>query len=157
MSETYADSHLRDILTRTRRIAVVGVSMNPVRPSYYVARYLGLRKYEVVPVNPGHAGKTLFGQPVVASLSEIAGDVDMVDIFRRPEHVPPLVDEALAAFPGLGTIWMQIGVVHSDAAATARARGVDVVMDRCPKIEYQRLFGELRMGGVNTGMISSRL
>jgi len=157
MSETYADSHLRDILTRTRRIAVVGVSMNPVRPSYYVARYLSLRKYEVVPVNPGHAGKTLFGQTVVASLSEIAGDVDMVDIFRRPEHVPPLVDEALAAFPGLGTIWMQIGVVHPDAAATARARGVDVVMDRCPKIEYQRLFGELRMGGVNTGVISSRL
>ena len=157
MSETYPDSHLRDILTRTRRIAVVGVSMNPVRPSYYVARYLSLRKYEVVPVNPGHAGKTLFGQTVVGSLSEIAGDVDMVDIFRRSEHVPPIVDEALAAFPGLGTIWMQIGVVHPDAAATARARGVDVVMDRCPKIEYQRLFGELRMGGFNTGVISSRL
>ena len=157
MSETYPDSHLRDILTRTRRIAVVGVSMNPVRPSYYVARYLSLRKYEVVPVNPGHAGKTLFGQTVVGALSEIAGDVDMVDIFRRPEHVPPLVDEALAAFPGLGTVWMQIGVVHPDAAATARARGVDVVMDRCPKIEYQRLFGELRMGGFNTGVISSKL
>ena len=157
MSETYTDSHLRAILTRTLRIAVVGVSMNPVRPSYYVARYLSLRNYAVVPVNPGHAGKTLFGRTVVGSLSEVAGDVDMVDIFRRPEHVPPLVDEALAAFPRLGTIWMQIGVVHPDAAATARARGVDVVMDRCPKIEYQRLFGELRMGGVNTGVISSRL
>ena len=95
MSETYTDSHLREILTRTRRIAVVGVSMNPVRPSYYVARYLSLKRFEVVPVNPGHAGRMLFGQTVVASLSEIAGAVDMVDIFRRSEHVPPIVEEAL--------------------------------------------------------------
>jgi len=157
MCETYSDSHLRDILTRTRRVAMVGVSMNPVRPSYYVARYLSLKKFEVVPVNPGHAGKTLFGQTVVGSLSEIEGDVDMVDIFRRSEHVPPIVDAALAAFPGLGTIWMQIGVAHPGAAETARARGIDVVMNHCPKIEYQRLFGELRMGGFNTGVISSRL
>ncbi len=157
MSEDYSDSHLREILTRTRRVAVVGVSMNPVRPSYYVARYLSLKKYEVVPVNPGHAGQMLFGQRVVASLSDIEGGVDMVDIFRRSEHVPPIVDEALEAFPGLRTIWMQIGVEHPEAAADARARGVDVVMNRCPKIEYQRLFGELRMGGFNTGVISSKL
>jgi len=157
MSETYSDSHLSQILTRTRRVAVVGVSMNPVRPSYYVARYLSLKKFEVVPVNPGHAGQMLFGQKVVASLSDIEGGVDMVDIFRRSEHVPPLVDEALEVFPGLQTIWMQIGVEHPEAAERARARGVDVVMDRCPKIEYQRLFGELRMGGFNTGVISSKL
>ena len=157
MSETYSDSHLREILTRTRRVAVVGVSMNPVRPSYYVARYLTLKKYRVVPVNPGHAGQMLFGQKVVATLGDIEGDVDMVDIFRRSEHVPPIVDEALAAFPGLKTIWMQIGVEHAEAANVARARGVDVIMDRCPKIEYQRLFGELRMGGFNTGVISSKL
>ena len=157
MSETYTDSHLRDILTRTRRIAVVGVSMNPVRPSYYVARYLSLKRFEVVPVNPGHAGRMLFGHKVVASLSEIDGAVDMVDIFRRSEHVPPVVEEALEVFPGLRTIWMQIGVEHEGAAEMARARGVDVVMNRCPKIEYQRLFGELRMGGFNTGVISSRL
>jgi hypothetical protein len=157
MSETYSDAHLREILQRTRRIAVVGVSMNPVRPSYYVARYLDLKGYEVVPVNPGHAGKTLFGAEVRASLSEVAGGVDMVDIFRRSEHVPPVVDEALAAFPDLQTVWMQIGVEHPQAAETARARGVDVVMNRCPKIEYQRLFGELRMGGFNTGVISSKL
>jgi len=157
MSETYSDSRLRDILTRTRRVAVVGVSMNPVRPSYYVARYLSLKKFDVVPVNPGHAGRVLFGQEVVASLSDIEGEVDMVDIFRRSEHVPPLVDEALAAFPELQTIWMQIGVEHPAAAERARARGVDVVMNHCPKIEYQRLFGELRMGGFNTGVISSRL
>jgi predicted CoA-binding protein len=157
MSESYSDSLLREILTRTRRVAVVGVSMNPVRPSYYVARYLSLKKYDVVPVNPGHAGETLFGQTVVARLSDIEGDVDMVDIFRRSEHVPPIVEEALAVFPGLRTIWMQIGVEHEGAAEMARARGVDVVMNRCPKIEYQRLFGELRMGGFNTGVISSKL
>lgn len=157
MSEQYSDSHLREILTRTQRVAVVGVSMNPVRPSYYVARYLGLKNFDIVPVNPGHAGEMLLGQRVVARLSEIEGGVDMVDIFRRSEHVGPIVEEALAVFPGLRTIWMQIGVEHPQAAAMARARGVDVVMNRCPKIEYQRLFGELRMGGFNTGVISSKL
>ncbi len=157
MDEHYPDSHLREILRRTRRIAVVGVSLNEVRPSFFVARYLALKKYDVVPVNPAHAGKTAFGRPVVASLSEIEGEVDMVDIFRRPEHVPAIVDEALDKLAGLRTIWMQIGVWHEEAAAKARARGVDVVMNRCPKIEYQRLFGELRMGGFNTGIISSKL
>ena len=153
----YSDEFLKEVLTRTRRIAVVGVSLNPVRPSYFVARYLTLKGYEVVPVNPGHAGKTLFGQTVVASLSEIEGDVDMVDIFRRSEAVPPIVDEALERFPALQTIWMQIGVEHAEAAAKAEARGVTVIQNRCPKIEYQRLFGELRMGGFATGVISSKL
>lgn len=153
----YSDDFLKTILRRARRIAVVGVSMNPVRPSYYVARYLSLKGYQVVPVNPGHAGEQLFGTTVVGSLADIEGPVDMVDVFRRPEHVPPIVDEALALFPKLQTIWLQIGVVHEGAAATAQARGVDVVMDRCPKIEYQRLFGELRMGGFATGIISAKL
>ena len=157
MNEQYKDSDLRDILKRTKRIAVVGVSMNEVRPSFYVARYLKLKGFEVVPVNPGHAGKTAFGTTVLGSLSDIDGGVDMVDIFRRSEHVPPVVDEALERFPNLQTIWMQIGVWHEEAAEKARARGVDVVMNRCPKIEYQRLFGELRMGGFNTGVISSKL
>ena len=157
MSESYSDQHLRNVLKRTKRIAVVGVSMNEVRPSYYVARYLDLKGYTVVPVNPGHAGKTLFGQTVHASLRDIDEPVDMVDIFRRSEAVPPIVDEALQVFPNLQTIWMQIGVEHAEAAAKARARGVDVIMNRCPKIEYQRLFGELRMGGFNTGVISSKL
>ncbi|EEX08027.1 CoA-binding domain protein [Ruegeria lacuscaerulensis ITI-1157] len=154
---SYSDEYLRSILQRTRVIAVVGVSMNPVRPSYYVARYLSLKGYKVIPVNPGHAGASLFGQTVRASLSEISEPVDMVDIFRRSEAVPPIVDEALAAFPDLRTIWMQIGVENAEAAAVAQARGVDVVMNRCPKIEYQRLFGELRMGGFATGIISSKL
>ncbi|OUS22187.1 CoA-binding protein [Rhodobacterales bacterium 59_46_T64] len=157
MSQTYSDDYLKSILTRVKRIAVVGVSLNSVRPSYYVARYLSLKGYTVIPVNPGHVGKMLFGQKVVGSLSEINGGVDMVDIFRRSEHVPPIVEEALASFPDLSAIWMQIGVVNDEAAEMARARGVDVVMNRCPKIEHQRLFGELRMGGFNTGVISSKL
>jgi predicted CoA-binding protein len=153
----YSDEFLRSILKRTKTVAVVGVSMNEVRPSFYVARYLSLKGFTVIPVNPGHAGKQLFGQTVRASLSDITEDVDMVDIFRRSEAVPPIVDEALEAFPSLRTIWMQIGVEHAEAAAKAEARGVDVVMNRCPKIEYQRLFGELRMGGFSTGIISSKL
>lgn len=153
----YSDAFLKTILTRTRTIAVIGVSMNPVRPSYYVARYLGLKGFTVIPVNPGHAGKRLFGQEIRASLSEIETPVDMVDIFRRSEAVGPIVEEALAHFPDLQTIWMQIGVENAEAARRAEARGVDVVQNRCPKIEYQRLFGELRMGGFATGVISSKL
>jgi hypothetical protein len=154
---SYDDSYLRTILQRTQVIAVVGVSMNPVRPSYYVARYLGLKGFRVIPVNPGHAGKTLFGETVRAGLSEISEPVDMVDIFRRSDSVPPIVDEAIEVFPGLRTIWMQIDVQNAGAAARAQARGIDVIQNRCPKIEYQRLFGELRMGGFATGIISSKL
>jgi predicted CoA-binding protein len=152
----YTDDFLRKILKRSKRIAVVGVSMNPVRPSYFVARYLSLKGYQVVPVNPGHVGAELFGARVVGSLADIDGPVDMVDIFRRSEAVPPIVDMALD-LPGLQTIWMQIGVQHDAAATQAQAAGVDVIMDRCPKIEYQRLFNELRMGGFATGRISSKL
>jgi predicted CoA-binding protein len=154
---TYSDKLLRDVLTRTKRVAIVGVSMNPVRASYFVARYLGLRGFDIVPVNPRHAGEVLFGKTVVGSLAEIEGSVDMVDIFRRSEAVPEIVTEALASFPNLGTIWMQIGVEHAEAAAEAEARGVTVIQNRCPKIEYQRLFGELRKGGFATGVISSKL
>ena len=154
---TYPDDLLKDILTRTKTIAIVGVSMNPVRPSYYVARYLGLKGFRVIPVNPGHAGKLLFGQTIRASLSDIDQPVHMVDIFRRSEAVPPIVDDALDVFPDLQTIWMQIGVENPEAAAKAQARGVTVIQNRCPKIEYQRLFGELRMGGFATGVISSKL
>lgn len=155
----YSDALLRDILTTTRVIAVVGVSPNPVRPSYYVARYLGLKGFTVIPVNPGHAGQDILGQRVYADLASIPKEahVDMVDIFRRSEAVPGIVEAALAELPNLKTIWMQIGVSHADAAAMAQARGIRVIQNRCPKIEYQRLFGELRMGGFATGVISSKL
>ena len=154
-----SDASLRRILGATRVIAAVGVSPNPVRPSHFVARYMGLRGFRVIPVNPGHAGETLLGEIVYPSLAAIPNDiaVDMVDIFRRSEAVPAIVDEALANLPALRTIWMQIGVMHEGAAAKARAAGLDVIENLCPKMEYQRLFGELRMGGINTGIISSRL
>ena len=152
-----ADEMLRTILTRTRVIACVGVSPNPVRPSNYVARYLTLKGFRVIPVNPGHAGKTLFGETVMADVTEAPAETDMVDIFRRSEHVLPIVAAALDALPNLRTVWMQIGVRNEEAADMARTRGVHVVQDRCPKMEYQRLWGELRKGGVATGLISSRL
>ncbi|MGX9350837.1 CoA-binding protein [Shimia sp. W99] len=154
---SYTDDFLKTVLRRTKVVAVVGVSMNPVRPSYYVARYMGLKGYRVIPVNPLHAGEKLFGETVVGGLAEIDAPVDMVDIFRRSEAVPPIVESALEHLPHLKTIWMQIGVEHAEAAAMAESRGVDVIMNRCPKIEYQRLFGELRMGGFATGVISSKL
>ncbi|MCG7574303.1 CoA-binding protein [Phaeobacter sp. CNT1-3] len=139
MSEDYSDDFLKTILQRTKRVAVIGVSANPARPSHYVARYLSEQGYDVIPVNPGQAGKVLFGQEVVASLADIEGPVDMIDIFRRSEHVLPIVEDALERLPDLQTVWMQIGVENAEAAALARARGVDVVMNRCPKIEHPRL------------------
>jgi len=157
MSETYTDSELKTILRQVKTVAVVGISPNPSRPSYFVGRYLGLKGFKMIPVNPGHAGKTLFGQTIMGSLSDIDAQVDMVDIFRKSDAVPAIVDEALEKCPNLKCIWMQIGVEHAEAAAKARARGITVIQNRCPKIEYQRLFGELRMGGFNTGIISSKL
>ena len=151
------DDTLRQILKSLKVVAVVGVSPNPVRPSYFVARYLGLKGMRVIPVNPGHAGEVLFGETVVADVTGLPQDVDTLDIFRRSEHVAPIVRAALDHLPGLRTVWLQIGVVSDEARALCEARGVAFVQDRCPKIEYQRLFGELRMGGFNTGVISSKL
>ena len=157
MTQTPSDDLLRDVLKRSRVFALVGVSPNPVRPSHYVGRYLGLKGYKVIPVNPGHAGERLWGQEVKASLADITEAVDVIDIFRKPEAVPAIVEEALAMTPRPKVIWMQIGVTHAQAAAKAEAAGLVVIQNRCPKIEYQRLFGELRMGGFNTGIISSKL
>ncbi|MFY9210230.1 MAG: CoA-binding protein [Aestuariivita sp.] len=154
---SYSEDLLRKILRETKTVAMVGVSMNPVRPSYFVARYLDLKGFDIIPVNPMHAGERIFGKEVLASLSDISRPVDMVDIFRRSEAVPDIVEEALGSLTGLKTIWMQIGVEHQQAAQRAQAQGVNVIQNRCPKIEYQRLFGELRMGGFATGVISSKL
>ncbi|MBD3786099.1 MAG: CoA-binding protein [Sphingomonadales bacterium] len=134
---------IKAILTEAKVIAVVGISANPARPSYEVAAFLQGRGYRIIPVNPGLAGQELLGEGVYADLAAIPAEiaVDMVDIFRRSEAVPEVVAAALAHLPALRTIWMQLGVVHEGAAAQARARGVKVVMDRCPKIEYPRLIG----------------
>lgn len=161
-SPTYSAAHIRGILERVRTIAAVGVSLNDVRPSYYVTRYLSLKGYKVIPVNPRYAGGEAFGQPVYASLAEIprAHDpIDMVEIFRRSEEAGGVVDEAIEHLldRGLKVIWMQIGIVNREAAARAEAKGLTVIMNHCPKIEYQRHWGELRWGGINTGVISSKL
>jgi len=134
-----SDDDLRRILTETRTIALVGWSPKPDRPSHRVAAYLAARGYRVIPVNPGQAGQQALGETVRASLADIEGPVDMVDIFRRSEEVPAVVAEALAALPGLKTVWMQLGVESAEAAALATARGVAVVQNRCPAIEIPRL------------------
>lgn len=134
------DAALRQILTRTRLIALVGWSPNPARPSHGVAAYLAARGYRVIPVNPGQAGQIApWGERVRARLSEIAEPVDMVDIFRAADAVGPVVEEALAHLTGPRTIWMQLGVINETAAAQARAAGLEVVMNRCPAIELPRL------------------
>lgn len=159
---SYSHEHIRAILERTRTIAAVGVSLNEVRPSFYVARYMKLKGYKVIPVNPRYAGGEAFGETVVQSLAAIprAKDpIDLVDIFRRSEDAGHVVDEAIDTLldRGLQTIWMQIGVIDWQAAKRAESKGLTVIMNHCPKIEYQRLWGELRWGGFNTGVISSKL
>ncbi|MDC0738829.1 CoA-binding protein [Cognatishimia sp. SS12] len=134
-----SDQKLIEIFERTKTIAVVGFSMNPARPSHYVSAFLRDQGYRVIPVNPGHAGKEIWGETIRASLADIDAPVQMVDIFRRPEAVPEVVEAALEHLKGLETIWMQLGVMHEGAAEIARAAGVDVVMNRCPKIEIPRL------------------
>lgn len=134
------DEDIRRIARTNRVVAVVGLSPNEARPSWGVARYLQSQGFRVIPVNPGHAGKVILGETVYASLSDIPRDVgvQMVDVFRRSEAVPAIVDEALAVLPDLATIWLQLGVRHDQAAARAEARGVTVIQDRCPKIEFPR-------------------
>lgn len=160
MTDSTTDAELTRILTETKTIAMVGVSTNPVRASYFVMRYLHYRGYTIIPINPVYAVETVLGREILADLTDIPADmkVDMVDIFRRPEFIPEIVDKALDhLMPSLKTIWMQFGITHEDAAAKANEAGLAVVQDRCPKIEYQRLFGELRKAGINTGIISSKL
>jgi O-acetylhomoserine (thiol)-lyase len=150
----YPDALIRRILQTVNTIAMVGASTNSSRPSYFVMKYLQGKGYRVIPVNPGAAGQTLLGETVRGKLSDIAEPVDMVEIFRKSDAVPPIVDEAIAI--GAPVVWMQLGVRHDAAAAKAEAAGLTVVMDRCPKIEFGRLCGELSWSGVNTGIISAK-
>ena len=138
---------------------MVGASPNPRRPSHNVMAYLLGKGYRVIPVNPRLVNKTLHGQQGYERLADIPEPFDMVDIFRRSSEVVPIVEDALRCLldRGLKTIWMQIGVENDEAARIAEKEGLTVVMNRCPKIEYQRLYGELSIGGFNSGVISSRL
>lgn len=154
--DSYSDAYISGILGSVRTIAMVGASPNDVRPSFFVLKYLLAKGFEVFPVNPGHAGKEIAGRRVYASLAEIDRPVDMVDVFRASDAVPGVVDEALAMESRPKVIWMQLGVSHEAAAAKAEAAGLKVVMNRCPKIEYGRLSGEIGWNGVNSRVISSR-
>jgi predicted CoA-binding protein len=154
--DAYDNAYIADILREVRTVAMVGASANEVRPSFFVLKYLLAKGYSVFPVNPGHAGKEILGRMTYATLADIPETVDMVDIFRASAAVPPIVDEALALSPLPKVIWMQLTVRNDEAAAKAEAAGVKVVMNRCPKIEYGRLSGEIGWNGVNSGVLSSK-
>jgi hypothetical protein len=154
--DTYDDNYIRDILNSVKSIAMVGASPVDVRPSYFAFKYLVQRGYDMIPVNPGHVGKSLLGRPFVASLSDIGRAVDMVDIFRSSSHIMPVVEEALKLPSPPKVIWMQLGARDDAAAAKAEASGIKVVMNRCPKIEWGRLSSEISWMGVNSRTISSK-
>ncbi len=150
----YSDAQLRAILRRVKTIAMVGASSNWNRPSYFVMKYLQNKGYRVIPVNPGIAGQTLLGENVYANLRDIPQPVDMVDMFRAAREAPAVVEDAIAI--GAKVVWMQLGIRNDAAAAKAEAAGIEVVMNRCPKIEFGRLGGELSWSGVNSGIIRNR-
>ena len=154
--DSYDNSYISGILNSVRTVAIVGASANDVRPSFFVAKYLIDKGYTVFPINPGHAGREILGRMTYAKLADVPEPIDMVDIFRGSAAVPPVVEEALALRPLPKVIWMQLTVRHDEAAARAEAAGVMVVMNRCPKIEYGRLSGEIGWNGVNSGLISSK-
>src|SRR5215471_17789997 len=149
----YSDAQLRAILQRVKTIAMVGASSNWNRPSYFVMKYLQGKGYRVIPVNPGIAGQMLLGENVYASLRDIPDPVDMVDVFRPARDAPAIVEDAIAI--GAKVVWMQLGI-RNDAAATTEKAGIEVIMNRCPKIEFGRLGGELSWSGVNSGIIRNR-
>ncbi|MEQ8356842.1 MAG: CoA-binding protein [Kiloniellaceae bacterium] len=154
----YSNAELLAILRDTRTLAMVGASAKWNRPSYFAMKYLQEKGYRVIPVNPGQAGKEILGETVYATLSEIPGSFEMVDIFRNSEAAGPVTDEAIAVAKekGIKVIWMQLGVISHEAAVRARAAGLTVVMDRCPKIEFGRLNAELSWGGFNSRIISAK-
>jgi predicted CoA-binding protein len=154
--DAYSDDYIRGILNSVKSIAMVGASPVDVRPSYFAFKYLAQRGYDMIPVNPGHVGKTLLGRPFVASLAEIGRPVDMVEIFRSSAHLMPVVEEALKLDPLPKVIWMQLGGRDDKAAEKVEAAGIKVVMNRCPKIEYGRLSSEISWMGVNSRTISAK-
>jgi predicted CoA-binding protein len=154
--ENYSPDVIRNILQTVKTIALVGASANEVRPSYFVMKYLIDKGYDVIPVNPGLAGQQILGQTVYASLGDIPKPVDMVDIFRNADAAGPITDEALALSPKPRVIWMQLSVRNDEAAARAEAAGLQVIMNRCPKMEYGKLSGEWAWVGGDSGIISSR-
>jgi hypothetical protein len=156
--DTYSDDYIAAILGGARVFAFIGASANTSRPSYFAMKYLLSKGYTVIPVNPGLAGQELLGQKVYARLEEVPVPVDVVDIFRNSEAALGIVRDAIALKDklALGVIWMQLGVRNDIAAEEAEAAGLKVVMNRCPKIEYGRLSGEIGWAGVNSRVLSSQ-
>jgi len=154
----YENADLRRILRECRTIAMVGASANWVRPSNFAMKYLQGKRYRVIPVNPKDAGKTIHGEIVFARLADIPGAVDLVDVFRNSEAANDATDEAITLADDLGikVVWMQLHVRNDEAARRAQAANLEVIMDRCIKIEYGRLFGEIGWSGVNSRIISAK-
>ena len=154
----YEDDYIRGILKEVRTIAMAGASANWVRPSSFAMKYLQGKGYKVIPLNPGQAGSQILGETCYASIADIPGPVDMVDIFRNSKAAGDVIDEALPMVEEkqIKFIWMQLGIRNDPAAKRAEAAGLNVIMDRCPKIEYGRLFGELSWSGINSGIITSK-
>jgi len=148
------DAEIKALLEETRTIAMIGASDRPDRPSYGVMAFLQSQGYRVIPVNPMAAGQEILGETVYAALKDIPDKIDMVDIFRNSAAAGPITDEAIAIKAPV--VWMQLGVRNDDAARRAEAAGITVVMNRCPKIEFGRLCGELSWSGINSGIISSK-
>ena len=155
------DNEMRLLLKKINAMVMVGVSASPLRASFFVARYFVLRGISVIPVNPNYEGQYLWGEKVLGKISDIEPDkrVDLIDIFRPSKEVPCIVDDTIKYLKPLGckTVWMQIGIKNIQAALKAKRSGLNVIMDKCPKIENQRLFGELRVAGFNTNIISSKI
>lgn len=150
----YADDDIKAILGQVKSTAIVGISANEVRPSYFAAAYLQAKGYRIVPVNPRYVGQTILGETVYPDIGAIPFAPDMVQMFRPSVEAPALIEAAIAK--GIRVFWMQLGLRHDAAARRAEAAGLTVVMDRCPKIEYGRLFGEIGWLGVNRGVISGK-
>jgi uncharacterized protein len=154
----YDDSLIAEVLSGVHTVAMVGASANTSRPSYFVLKYLVAKGYTVIPINPGLAGQEIAGQKVVAALADLTGPVEMIDIFRNSDAALEVVEEALPLKDKLGlkVIWMQLSVRNDAAAAKAEAAGLTVIMNRCPKIEYGRLSGEIGWQGIASGVLTSR-
>jgi uncharacterized protein len=154
--DSYDDSYIRGILNTVKTIAMVGASAKDNRPSYFAFKYLMERGYNMIPINPGLAGKDLLGRRIYARLADVPEPIDMVDVFRAAKAALPIVEEALTLNPKPRIIWMQLGVRNDEAAALAEANGMKVVMNRCPKIEYGRLSSEIGWMGINSRTLSSK-
>jgi predicted CoA-binding protein len=154
--DKYDDSYIHGILNAVKSVAIVGASPKDNRPSHFVVKYLNERGYKVFPINPGQGGGEIANIKAYASLADVPEPIDMIDVFRSSDAVPGVLDEALQLSSLPKVFWMQLGVRHDESAARAEAAGMKVVMDRCPKIEYGRISGEINWAGVNTRKLSSK-